>query len=171
MTITVKMIMAIVIIMMMTRVNYGKPYIFPGQRKGLWEGDVILDDIVQVGHHSHQRYIQTRELSNPWPLVKSVSATPEKKQWKRNQKDSLLAMLDSNTHWWNDDDNDHDNWINDNEAETTTGELGAHCIDNGGWLGGRAKRMATDQLLHQQHLAKWTKNVKRSFSTSWRPSQ
>ena len=109
MTITVKMIMAIVIIMMMTRVNYGKPYIFPGQRKGLWEGDVILDDIVQVGHHSHQRYIQTRELPNPWPLVKSVSATPEKKQCKRNQKDSLLAVHDSNTHWWNDDDNDHDN--------------------------------------------------------------
>ena len=49
--ITVKTIVAIEIIMMMTRVNYGKPYIFPGQRKGLWEGDVLIDDIVQVGHH------------------------------------------------------------------------------------------------------------------------
>ena len=37
---------------MMARVNYGKPYIFPGQRKGLWEGDVLLDHIVQVGLQS-----------------------------------------------------------------------------------------------------------------------
>ena len=45
----VVMIMAIAITIMMGRVNYGKPYIFPGQRKGLWEGDILLDDIVQVG--------------------------------------------------------------------------------------------------------------------------
>jgi len=31
----------------MGRVNYGKPYIFPSQRKGLWEGDILLDDIIQ----------------------------------------------------------------------------------------------------------------------------
>ena len=45
----VVMIMAIAITIMMGRVNYGQPYIFPGQRKGLWEGDILLDDIVQVG--------------------------------------------------------------------------------------------------------------------------
>ena len=35
-------------ITLIARVNYGKPYIFAGQRKGLWEGDVLLDDLVQV---------------------------------------------------------------------------------------------------------------------------
>ena len=48
----VVMIMAIAITIMMGRVNYGQPYIFPGQRKGLWEGDILLDDIVQVGLRS-----------------------------------------------------------------------------------------------------------------------
>ena len=48
----VVMIMAIAITIMMGRVNYGKPYIFPSQRKGLWEGDILLDDIVQVGVRS-----------------------------------------------------------------------------------------------------------------------
>ena len=35
-------------ITLIARVNYGKPYIFAGQRKGLWEGDVLLDGLVQV---------------------------------------------------------------------------------------------------------------------------
>ena len=40
-----------VIIKIIVRVNYGKPYIFAGQRKGLSEGDVLLDGIIQVDYY------------------------------------------------------------------------------------------------------------------------
>ena len=40
-----------VIIQIIVRVNYGKPYIFAGQRKGLSEGDVLLDGIIQVDYY------------------------------------------------------------------------------------------------------------------------
>lgn len=42
-----------VIIQIIVRVNYGKPYIFAGQRKGLSEGDVLLDGIIQVDHYHY----------------------------------------------------------------------------------------------------------------------